>query len=221
MMMVAAAGLQAADDPVSVTVDATYETKYLFRGVQLADDSFHPSVEVSSGDFYAGVWGNIAFGSYSKFPDNREWDIYFGKNIALSDIATLDVGLTYYWYPEVPASSTGSTTEVYVGMNWDVQGFSPGLYAYYDFTLKAWTLQTSIGTSIPLERLGASLDLSAGLGHVDGDGFNYTYWSLGASVPVKLSEKSTITIGGTFASHDISGLDDNNLTGSLSYTFAF
>jgi hypothetical protein len=108
-----------------------------------------------------------------------------------------------------------------VGINWDVDGFTPGFYAYYDFTLEAFTFQGSVGTSIPLGGLGSSLDLSAALGAVDGDGFSYTYWSLGAAIPFQVSEKSTVTIGGTFASHDISGLDDNNLTGSVSYTFAF
>lgn len=217
--MAATAGL-GAENSVGLTVDATYASKYIFRGVVLGEHAFHPSVEASYSDFYAGIWGNVAMGNKDDYPDNEEWDFYAGKSFALTDIASLDVGYTYYYYPKV--SSNNGTQEAYIGMNWDVQGFSPGIYAYYDFDLEAFTVQGSVGTSIPVEAAGTSLDLTATLGHVDGqNGFSYTYWSVGAAMPFKLSEKSTLTAGVTFATHDISGLDDNNVAGTLSYTFAF
>jgi len=219
ILVTATAGLWAQESSVGVTVDLTYASKYLFRGVVLGEQAFHPSVEVSYADFYAGIWGNVALGSKDEYEDNEEWDFYFGKTFAVTDITTLDVGYTYYYYPEV--SSDNGTQEVYVGMNWDVQGFSPSIYAYYDFDLEAFTVQGSVGTSIPLESLGASLDLTAALGRVDADSFAYTYWSVGAAVPFKLSESSTVTAGVTFASHDISGLEDNNFAGIVSYTFGF
>jgi uncharacterized protein (TIGR02001 family) len=219
ILVTASTGLWAQESSVGVSVDLTYASKYLFRGVVLGEQAFHPSVEVTYGDFYAGVWGNLPLGSKNTYPDNEEWDFYLGKSFALSDIASLDVGYTLYHYPSL--SSGESTSEVYVGMNWDVQGFSPSIYAYYDFDLEAFTVQGSVGTSIPLESLGASLDLTASLGRVDGDGFAYTYWSVGAAVPYKLSDSSTITAGVSFASHDISGLDDNNFAGTVSYTFGF
>jgi len=218
MLMVASAGLRAEGE-VGVTVDATYASKYIFRGVVLGEQAIHPSIEFSYGDFYAGIWGNVAAGKKSEYPDNEEWDFYIGKGFTLSDVTSLDVGYTYYYYPEISGSS--GTSEAYVGLNWDIQGFSPSIYAYYDFDLEAFTVQGSVGTSIPLEAVGASLDLSASLGRVDGDGFSYTYWSLGAAVPFQLSESSTLTPGVTFASHDISGLDDNNVAATLSWTFSF
>jgi uncharacterized protein (TIGR02001 family) len=218
ILMAASAGLWA-EGSVGVTVDATYASKYIFRGVVLGKHAFHPSVELSYSDFYAGIWGNVALDGKDDYPDNEEWDFYFGKSFAITDIASLDVGYTYYYYPEV--SSNNGTQEVYLGMNWDVQGFSPGVYAYYDFDLETFTIQGSVGTSLPLEQMGTSLDLTATLGHVDGDGFSYTYWSLGAALPFKLSERSTLTAGVTFGTHDISGLDDNNIAGTLSYTFGF
>ena len=221
MVMVASAGLWAQEPAaVGLTVDATYASKYIFRGVVLGEHAFHPSAEVSYSDFYAGVWGNVALSKKDEYPDNEEWDFYFGKSFGLTDIMSLDVGYTYYYYPEF--SSDNGTQEVYVGANWDISGFSPGVYAYYDFDLEAFTLQGSVGTSIALEGMGTSLDLSATLGHVDADnGFSYTYWSVGAAMPFKLGEKSTITAGVTFGTHDIDGLDDNNIAGTLSYTFAF
>lgn len=220
ILVTATAGLWAEESSVAVTVDLTYASKYIFRGVVLGEQAFHPSVEVSYADFYAGVWGNVPLGSKNTYPNNEEWDLYVGKTFAITDIASLDAGYTLYHYPQL--SSGDSTSEVYLGMNWDVQGFSPGVYAYYDFDLEAFTIQGSVGTSIPLEAFGASLDLTATLGHVEGpSGFDYTYWSVGGAVPFKLSENSTLTAGASFASHDISGLDDNNLAATVSYTFSF
>ncbi len=220
-MMVAAAGLQAAGDSVSVTADVTYASKYIFRGVVLGENAFHPSVEVSANDFYAGVWANIPLGSRSEYPDNEEFDFYFGRNFKLSDVVSLDAGYTYYYYPQLEGVPHHGPSEVYLGINFDANGFFPAAYAYYDFDKKAWTFQGSVGTSIPLQTVGASLDLTATLGHGDASGFNYTYWSLGAAVPYRLSDQATITAGVTFASHGIDGLKDDNVAGSLSFTFGF
>ena len=221
MLMVATAGLRAEDaaPTVGVSVDATFETKYLFRGLVLGEDAVHPSIELSYSDFYAGIWGNAALGKKDSYPDNQEWDFYAGKNFKVSDTTSLDAGFTYYYYPEV--HSDNDTHEGYIGINWDVSGFTPAVYAYYDFTLDAFTLQGSVGTSVPLEELGSSLDLTASLGRVDGDGFDYVYWSVGASVPFKLSDSSTLTVGATFASNDLEGADDNNFSGSVGYSFSF
>lgn len=218
MLMVASAGLRAEGE-LGVTADVTYASKYIFRGVVLGEQAIHPSVELSYSGFYAGVWGNVAAGKKDEYPDNEEWDFYVGKSFQLSDITSLDVGYTFYYYPDAP--SINGTDEFYAGLSFDVQGFSPSIYAYYDTDLEAFTVQGSVGTSLPLEGLGTSLDLSASLGNVDGDGFSYTYWSLGASIPFQLSKNSTLTPGVTFASHDISGLEDNNVAGTLSWTFSF
>ena len=43
----------------TINVDLTFDTKYVFRGTQLADDVFHPSVEFAQGDFYAGIWAAL------------------------------------------------------------------------------------------------------------------------------------------------------------------
>lgn len=222
MMVMAASGLRAAEDSLSVTADVTYASKYIFRGVVLGEHAFHPSIEVSGKNFYAGVWANTPLGSRSEYPDNEEYDFYLGRNFQLSDVVSLDAGYTYYYYPELDGVPHHGTSEVYLGLNWDVNGFFPSVYAYYDFDLEAWTFQGSVGTSIPIEAAGASLDLTATLGHVEvNGGFNYTYWSLGAAIPYKLSDRATITPGVTFASHGIGGLKDDNVSGSLSFTFAF
>ena len=44
MLMVATAGLRAEEPTVGVTVDSTFETKYIFRGLVLGEDALHPSI---------------------------------------------------------------------------------------------------------------------------------------------------------------------------------
>lgn len=218
----AALSLQASDGGLTVTTDFSYATKYIFRGVQLGGDAVHPSIEVSVGDFYTGVWANIPVGGRSTFPNNEEFNLYLGRNIKLSDTIGLDAGYTYYYFPELPKGAERGRSEIYLGMNFDAGSILPGLYAFYDFDREAFTIQGSVGTSLPLETIGASLDLTAAVGHVDSQTrVSYTYWSLGASIPFRLSDRATITLGGTYASHNIDGLDDDNLGASLSLTLGF
>ena len=107
----------------SVTVDFTYATRYVFRGVQLADDTLMPSVEVSSGAFTAGIW------SAQPLIDNvdNEVDFYAGFGIPLQGEWALDVGFCTYYYPELDTSGGADevTWETYIGISGTVGGVSP------------------------------------------------------------------------------------------------
>lgn len=199
-------GAEAAPS-YSVTVDFPYASKYVFRGVQYAKQSIQPSVELTSGNFYAGVWSN------QPITDNldNEFDFYAGYSLPLSDIVKLDFGGTLYYYPEADTSVYDSNTfEGYIGLTGTVSGFTPGLYAYYDTVLKAFTLQGSVGYSVPMESAGTSLDFSATLGNVSPDtGDDYTYWGLGVNLPFKLSEKATAGVGVQYASASLDDSDDH------------
>ncbi len=203
-------GLHAQEDaPKSsydVTLDFTYVTKYTFRGVQLAESSLQPSVEVAVGDFTAGFWTNQPLTSNI----DNELGFYGSYGFALSDSWSLDTGVWVYYYPELD-SSLGldrTTWEPYIGLTGDVGGFSPGVYLYYDFTLKTFTYEGQLGYSVPLEPVGASLDFSASLGRVDPDaGSGYTYYSLGVAVPFTLSESATLTLGVNYTRNNIAGGD--------------
>lgn len=222
--LLSVASLSAADPaPVassySVTVDFPYTTKYVFRGVELAKGAFQPSVKVTSGDFYAGVWMSA--------PVDRgyelEVDYYAGYGFKLAEGWALDAGLTAYSYPGLDTSGGADKTtfEGYVGVNGTLGIFSTGTYAYYDFTLKAFTIQEALGYSITLDDKTA-VNLLATVGHVSPDaGSGYTYYGFGATVPYKLTDKATITAGVQYADHDISGLEGSNFWGTLGFTYTF
>ena len=51
-------GNRSVSAQTSITVDTAfaYESEYVFRGIQFADHSFQPSVDVGWGGFYFGSW---------------------------------------------------------------------------------------------------------------------------------------------------------------------
>ncbi|GHC11424.1 hypothetical protein [Cerasicoccus arenae] len=172
-----------SDLSISGTFD--FETEYVYRASKLADQSFQPSVEfgypVLGGDLYAGVWtnqpitpattaitvGGIPVGT-ARAGIGNEIDFYAGYAYPVTDIFTVDLGATYYWYPEsAGAGAINHTTEVYFGVSADVL-LSPAVYFYYDFDLKQTLVELSIGYSLDLgEYLGAeglSIDTGAYFG---------------------------------------------------------
>jgi uncharacterized protein (TIGR02001 family) len=202
----------------SITADFPYASKYVFRGVQYAEGAFQPSVKLTTGDFYGGIWMSAPVDKGYEL----EIDYYAGYGFKLSDTVSLDVGATLYHYPGLDTPGADKTTfEAYAGLNGSIEGVNLGLYAYNDFTLEVFTLQANVGYSIPIDDK-ASLNIAASLGHASpNSGSGYNYYSLGLTVPYKVSDTVTFTVGGNWASHDIDGTDDNHLwvTAGLTVTF--
>jgi uncharacterized protein (TIGR02001 family) len=175
---------------LSVTVDVTYVSEYVFRGVRLSNAAFQPSVEAAYGDFYAGVWHSSALNN----GELTETDLYAGYNLAINETFSADLGVTRYTYKNVPGGNI-DTTEAFAGLKADVL-LSPSFYYYYDFDLEVSTYVASIGHSVPVEKLGVSLDFSASFGYVQAPGSpgaDYCYHGVGVAVPYKLAENATLT----------------------------
>jgi uncharacterized protein (TIGR02001 family) len=208
---------------VSFTLDNTIVSEYIFRGKEFADYTFHPSIEAKYGDFYAGVWAALP-----EQQTTTEIDVYAGYSLAVNETISLDAGLTYYHY--TPAADT-STFEPFIGANAKVAGFNLGLYYYYDLQIDDATTEGSVGYSVPVESIGTSLDFSANLGYVSGDGVegpggniadNYTYWGVGVAVPYKVSENATVTVGVKYTDVNKSAINaDYEVTYSAGLSIGF
>jgi uncharacterized protein (TIGR02001 family) len=202
----------------SITADATYATKYVFRGVQYADDAIQPSVKLTSGDFYAGIWASAPLDKGYEL----EIDYYAGYGFKLQEGWGLDLGATVYSYPGLNGTGVDKATfEPYLGLNGSFGAVTSASYLYYDTTLEVMTVQQTFGYAIPVDDK-TSVNISATLGHANpsgGDG--YTYYGVGATVPFKVSDKATITVGAQYASHDLDGVDDGHFWGTLGFTYAF
>ncbi len=214
----ATTGVSRAD--YSLSSDLTFASDYIFRGVQLGDNTLHPSLELTQNDFYVGMWGALPIDSVESEGWTNEFDFYLGYTKELSDKASLDLGVTYYYYPD---GNVDESTEAYLGLTFDVGGFTPAVYGYYDFDLEVLTLQGSVGYSIPMAGAGTSLDLSATYGYVEPDvADSYSYYGASAQIPYKLNENATLTVGVHYASNDIgSGVEDDFLYYTAGVTIGF
>jgi uncharacterized protein (TIGR02001 family) len=209
---------------LSVTVDVTYVSDYVFRGSQLDDASVQPSVEASYGDFYAGLWHTSAVSGNN---GATETDLYAGYGFAINDTLSLDAGVTRYTYS---GGSGADTTEVYVGVAADVV-LSPSLYYYHDFDLETSTVIASVGYSLPVDAINTSLDFSASAGYVqNGAGAapllneDYTYGSVGVSIPYALSETASLTVGVEYIYNDTVSFrngEQDGLVGSAGISIGF
>ena len=203
---------------VSYSSDLTLTSSYVFRGVELSELTLHPSVEVAVDDFYAGVWAATPMEKRNSMGYVDEVDFYAGYGVELSELTALDFGATLYEYP---STSFDSTFEAFLGVNTEVNGTAAGLYTFYDFDLKAFTAEGSLGWSIPLEETGTSLDLGLTWGAVEPDvGDGYVYYGASASMPFQVSDHVTITGSVNWASHDITGVEDNHFFVALSIGFS-
>lgn len=208
----------SAYSALSITSDMTFASEYVFRGVKLADNSFQPGLEASFDDFYIGVWGSLPTEKRSSMGYSDEWDFYGGYGFDLTDNMSLDLGATYYYYPQ----AGGSTFEPYVGLNWDLDGWAPSAYLYYDIDLEAWTGQLGLDYSIPLGAAGFSLDLSGYAGYVLPD-VDDSFWYYGADavVPYVINDTATVSAGVHWASNTIDGLEGDHVYFTVSATLGF
>ncbi len=204
-----AAGLSSSaaegqSNQLAVSLDATYVSTYVFRGLETAGASIQPSLEANYRDFYAGVWYSDDFAGQVA----SETDLYAGYNFALTETFSADVGLTRYLYER----QIGDSTEAFVGLKANVL-LSPSLYSYYDLDNESTTYIASIGHSVPVAKLGLQVDLSALVGLVQrtNGAADYNYWGVGAAIPYQLSENAKLT-----AAVNYTNVGDAEPTGGIS-----
>lgn len=202
----------------SLNLDLTFDTKYVFRGQQLADNVFHPSIEFAQEDFYLGVWASQPL-------ENRGWperwqdevDFYGGYGWAINEKTSIDIGGAYYYYP------TGdSTIEPYIGITREISGIESSLYLYQDLDLDTTTAEGSANYRLPLGG-NASVDLGVNLGAVDAKSRgSYLYYGADVVVPFELNDNAVFSIGLHYSDNDIGFLiPDSHFHGSTSITIGF
>lgn len=198
---IASAQLDTADISISSTVG--FESEYVFRGVQLAGNSLQASVELNVAGAYVGVWTNQAIRQTvgGNIADN-EVDFYVGYSFAATDLVELDVGATYYYFPE---SAADKSIEGFIGATFDTF-LSPSLYVFRDFDLKTWTVEGSVGHTIDLADVapGVSFEVGGTLGWVSvKNGDDYLYVGGTADLKYSFTDNASASIGVRLTKNDI------------------
>ena len=167
-----------------ITSTVGYESNYVFRGAELADDIFHGEIELSFLEFYAGLWAAQPL----QGDQNNEVDFYAGYGFAASDLVIVDLGGTVYHYPEASTDEEDTTYELKIGAVFDLM-LTPAAYLFYDFELDIATFETSAGHSVTLSDT-TYLDFGAYIGHIEPDAGNSQYY-LGATADISHSFSET------------------------------
>ena len=233
----AVADAQAASD-WSFSIDAAYNSKYVWRGINTVNGSvFQPSVTVGYKGLSLNVWGNMDLSDVNGHSGRfTELDYTLGYGWDCGDLA-FGVGAIYYRFPH---TGFPDTTELYasVGVN---TLLSPTLTVYQDID-EADGTYISLGVSHtfedvwqPAENVSMSVDLSDSIGFgssnyndyyfgVDHSAFNNVLVTLG--LPVQIGEHWTLTPSvncSALLGHDIRHATphDDNVWGGLTLSCSF
>jgi uncharacterized protein (TIGR02001 family) len=191
--------------PVSVSGGVQMVSDYRFRGLSLSDSdvAVQPRVTVShDSGFYLGVWGSNI--DNSGIRGKAEVDIYGGYEAYIASGTRIDVGMTYYWYPDgskaIGASDYGEGTLRLSYLLGPVEATGTVAYAWDQDALGSDdNLYLNLGLSggIP----NTPVTVMASVGHSDGAlarGRDYFDWSLGASAVF-----GTVTAGVKYVDTDL------------------
>jgi hypothetical protein len=232
---------------VSVTGygDVTWNSKYVWRGINFVDDPvLQPSVWLSCCGFTAGVWGSMETTDVNEMPggDERamkftEVDLYLSYTKQFGP-ACVTAGVGDYLYPN---TDYNSTAELSLVAAFGVP-LTPVLSLYRDIK-EADGLYTSLGVSQAIPGVWQVSDaiavsapvLSASIGYGNSLHNAFYYWypdaalgdmTVNASVPISVGSSLYITPAAHYAmlmNSDIKDLfeEDSQFWGGTSLTYYF
>jgi hypothetical protein len=197
----------AQDDAPPVRVDATYSSRSVFRGVARAADSLHAGVELSRENLHGGVGTRQPFaGSVA-----REVDLHAGYRWSLTDGVTVEALLTHTWFDRVPGGGVENSLEAGLAATLaPLNGFTPSLRYYHDFSFRADTIEVAVARSTALPKLGAFLEWNFYGGWTSGRDWRpesagprrrdaYGYWGGEVSLPYRIGSNSIVAVGAHYA----------------------
>jgi uncharacterized protein (TIGR02001 family) len=191
LIAVPAAAQDVADPPagsLSVSGGVDLVSDYRFRGISRSGDdvAVQPTITVNhDSGLYAGVWGSNVDGGPAY--GDVEAQLYGGYETEIASGMRLDLGLTYYWYPDgdkaFGPSDYGEGAARLSYMLGPVEATGTVAYAWDQAALgsdDSVYLGLGLSSGIP----NTPVTLTAGVGYTDGSlapgGGGYLDWSLGA-----------------------------------------
>jgi hypothetical protein len=193
------------ENPWSIELDLTYNSRYVWRGINFTDDPvFQPSMTFGFKGMSFNVWGNMdTTGINGNNDEFNELDFTLDYSGSVG-MVNYSVGGIYYHFP-----NTGfpGTQELYVGLGLDVP-LSPTLTLYADVDEADGFYGTfAIGHTfenvvVLNEQVAMSVDLSASVAAADSD-YNAFYFGVADAalvdavvslgLPVTLGDHVTVT----------------------------
>ncbi len=229
---------QASSD-WSFAIDATYNSKYVWRGINTVNGSvFQPSVTVGYKGLSANIWGNMDISDVNGYSGHfTELDYTLSYGWDCGDMWSFGLGAIYYRFP-----NTGfpDTTEIYGSATLNTL-LSPTLTVYRDVDESEGTY-VSLGVShsfedvwTPAENVSMGVDLSAAVGYGSSNNNSYYFGVNHSSIndvlvsvglPFQMGEHWTLTPSlncSSLIGSDIrrASAHDDNIWGGLTLSCSF
>lgn len=185
---------EATTGDFTISGGATLVTDYRFRGVSQSggDPAIQGTINVThSSGFYFGTWASSL--EEENGVGSSEVDLYAGFKGEVTSGLNIDVGLTYYWYPNSGVGDDYNVWEPYVKLSTALGPVSATLGVAYApegqdalFDEDNLYISGDFSTAIP----NTPLSVSAHVGYTDGPLTFRAYednafdWSVGASYAV-------------------------------------
>ncbi len=135
-------------------VTVGYDSKYIFRGVEIfgesgpADNLVWADVSFSAYGFTAGAW----YASSASSSEYNELNLYASYTYSIGPVDLTGGGI-YYYFPYVDGGNN-DTWELFAGLDYSILAdglLTASLYYYYDFdAFEGGYLELQLSSSIPL-----------------------------------------------------------------------
>jgi hypothetical protein len=193
---------------LSVASSLGYESQYVNMGTQYAEAIFVPTVDVSYGNTYVGLWMGIPAENAERYV--TEADLYAGWRHELTETFSVDLGATRYAYDEIGDDflHDDNTLEFYAGVSANTM-LSPSFYLYRDIDGNCNTFEASVSHGIDLAKQ-LSLNLAAQVGYISSDTESYEYYMTSADLEYKLAGNASAVAGARFG-----GSSDERIFGDI------
>lgn len=188
---VPAAAQDVPTGPVDVSAAVEVVSDYRFRGISLSggDVAVQPAIMLThNAGLYIGAWGSNI--EETPATGEVEVDLYGGFATEVAPGTSVDLGLTYYWYPDgARAAGASDYVEAAARLSHLLGPAEAGVRIAYAPRQAALGQEDSLYLAADLSAgiPATPLTVSASLGYTDGGlagfapGGHYWDWSLGAS----------------------------------------
>lgn len=231
------------DSEISTDFAVSYNTEYIFRGINVGDDLYTYGLDVAGScdcgfDWSAGIW-------YAQFDlpgADEELDIYgeVSKDFGGFNVA---VGFIRYIFPD---GSDANNTEIYAGIGTEFYGLELGAKVFWNIDADNssvfsngdlyYELSAAYGYDIS-DKLSASIGATVGFFDADGnpnlgngsdEGSGFAQVTITAGLSYAVSENLSLnpyiaysTAESEYVTSFNPGSEDNNFYGGISVGYSF
>lgn len=184
---------------------------YIFRGQDRGGAALQTAVDVTRGDFHAGLWTSFPLEGSGALSPGTEADFYVGQDLPVGGRLGVTPGVTLYTYPRADRARgfRRTTFEPSLAIDATIAGLRVVPKLSHDLDLEATTLEVATAYALALPSLGTELDFTGAAGtYLRRDDFSGVagagkawgnYWQVGVSLPYQVSFRTKLVVGWTYS----------------------